>query len=822
MVFAPSPAKPGLVYALVEAEQSALLRSDDGGVNWRAVNEDHNIADRPFYYTELYADPKNAERVYNISTRLRSSIDGGKTFEFNPVVDCCRASNTIHIDNHAFWINPANPLHMIIGNDGGLGITHDRGETWRFVRNLPLAQFYHVAVDDDHPYNVYGGLQDNGSWRGPAEVWENGGIRNLHWQEVGFGDGFDTIPDPEDSMRGYSMSQGGNLNRWNLRTGELRTIRPAPPAEDVELRFNWNAGFALDPFDSATLYYGSQFLHKSSDRGASWEVISGDLTSNDPEKQTFRESGGLTPDVTAAENYTSIVAVAPSPIQPGLLWVGTDDGRVHVTRDDGNNWARIDERARGVAAGSWVPMIHPSPHEPGVAHVVFDDHRRSNMSTYVFRVEDYGRRWKSLSDSTLAGYALSVLQDAEDPSLLFLGTEFGLFFSTDAGESWTKFTAGLPTVSVMDMAIQRRESDLVLGTHGRSIYILDDISALRGLSPSDFEQRLKILSVTNGQQYDPTQTPSTRFTGSGEFRAENEAYGVVLTFVASGTDLPHPDPETDRQRRIDRRDRASETEDDSTEVNADDAPKIDVTVATKDGDVIRRWRTPLQQGINRVVWGLERDGVRPMPGPEPSDLKDGLPGGPEVTPGHYVITLAFDGRELSADAEVLADPRTPYSSEEQQQRYLAEVELLELEDAVVSAVERIVAARDDVETIGELIEKRGIPDGPLGTLAEAGEEINRSLNELEARFRTPPKTKGIVFDDDKVTSQLGMAQYYVGASFGAPSKTAMLYAERARRAVDHGLAELNGFIEGELATYRAAVEEAGIGLLRDAQPVSLD
>ena len=485
------------------------------------------------------------------------SIDGGKSFELNPVIACCAPSNTVHIDNHAFWINPNDPKHLVIGNDGGIAISRDRGETWRFVRNLPLSQFYHIRVDQDHPYHIYGGLQDNGSWRGPAEVWENAGIRNLHWQEVGFGDGFDTMPEPGNTSRGYVMSQGGMLSTWNLETGEERLIRPASPSPDIELRFNWNAGLAQDPFDSKTIYYGSQFLHKSTDRGATWTVISGDLTSNDPAMQTFKESGGLTYDVTAAENYTTIVTVAPSPLEQGTIWVGTDDGRVHVTRDGGESWKRIDSGAKGVHQGAWVPMIAASPHDAGTAFVVFDYHRRSDMKPYVFRVEDYGNRWKSLVTSELSGYALSVLQDPVDPALLFLGTEFGLFVSVDGGDSWTRFTAGVPTVSVMDMAIQERENDLVLGTHGRSVYVLDDYSALRGLKESDFGQRLKILSATPGQQYDSGQTPSTRFTGSGEFRAENESYGVMLTFMASGDDLPHPDKEIERERSIKKRAQAA-------------------------------------------------------------------------------------------------------------------------------------------------------------------------------------------------------------------------------------------------------------------------
>jgi photosystem II stability/assembly factor-like uncharacterized protein len=826
---APSPAEAGRVYALVEAEQSAMLRSDNGGESWIPTNQDHDISIRPFYYSEITADPENADRLYNIFTRLTVSIDGGKTFELNPVIDCCAPSNTIHIDNHAFWINPSDPKHLIIGNDGGIAISRDRGETWRFVRNLPLSQFYHIAVDNDHPYNVYGGLQDNGSWRGPSEVWENAGIRNLHWQEVGFGDGFDTLPDPDNSRRGYAMSQGGVLSRWNLDTGEQRLIRPAPHEAGVDLRFNWNAGLAQDPFDPATIYYGSQYLHKSTDRGATWSVISGDLTSNDPDKQNYRESGGLTPDVTDAENYTTIVAVAPSPLERGTLWVGSDDGRVHVTRDGGENWVRIDQGARGAPAGAWVPMIAPSPHDAGTAFVVFDDHRRSDMNPYVFRVTDYGRKWTSLASGDLSGYALSILQDHEDPDLLFLGTEFGLFVSVDGGEAWTKFSQGVPTVSVMDMAIQQRENDLVLGTHGRSIYVLDDYSALRGLSEDDFSQRLEILSMTPGQEYTARQTPSTRFPGSGEFRADNEPYGVMLTFMASGSDLTHPDEETERQLSITRRASESDEGGENGSKSTDETPKVEMSVRDAGGQLIRKTKFPVHQGINRVVWPMNRDGVRPMPGPEPRDLENGLPGGASVPAGRYEITLSLvspdgDADEATVTAQVLPDPRSEFSPQDRQLNYERQVALWGLYETTVSAVERIVYARDDVETVLAIVAKNpdAQDDETLKALTEQGQEIVTGLNELEQLFRTPPKTRGAVYADDKVENQIGMALYYTSSTRDAPTSTAEIYVGMANDALENALGELNTYFEGDLAAFRQSVAEAGIGLLSASAPLELE
>lgn len=811
-----SAADPERVYALVEAPQSALLRSDDGGRKWQKVNQEYNVADRPFYYTEIIADPQNPDRVYNMATFLRVSIDGGKTFETNPVIACCEPGNTIHIDSHAFWVNPLDPRHLVIGNDGGVAISHDRGETWRFVRNLPLAQFYHIRVDDELPYNVYGGLQDNGSWRGPSAVWVPAGIRNLHWQEVGFGDGFDTIPDPQNAMAGYVMSQGGFLMRYDLGRGEQRLIRPAPPDPDTVLRFNWNAGFAQDPFDPATIYYGSQFVHRSTDRGETWTVISADLTSNDPELQRYKDSGGITPDVTAAENHTTIISIAPSEREAGVLWIGTDDGRVHVTRDGGASWTRIDEQARGVPAGSWVPMISPSPHADGTAFVVFDDHRRSNMATYVYRVEDYGRRWQRLDTAAVSGYALSVLQDFVDPDLLFVGTEFGLWFSVDGGGQWTRFTAGVPTVSVMDMAIQRRETDLVLGTHGRSVYVIDDYSGLRDLDSGAFSQRLQVLSVTPGQQYAKNPTASTRFTGSGEFRGENEPYGVTVTFMASGTDLPHPDAERERERLIGLRRQATETPEDEEPK----PPKVTVRVSDAGGEVLRTFTHPVHQGLNRLTWDMAANGARPAPTNKPPEPDADLPSGAEVPPGRYTLRLSLEDAEASVPVETLADPRSGMSAQDYAARFQAMLELRAMEQTLVEALERISTTRADLDTLSKLV-------GQRDRLAEAADEsdlarqikdIRKQLDEVEQRFRVPPETRGINFDDDKASTQLQMAGYYVGGSRGAPSATASVYVEQARISLEAAQRALQSFDQGPLADLRQAVEGAGIGLLRAGAP----
>ncbi|WOJ98507.1 sialidase [Congregibacter brevis] len=810
-IFAIAPSDPSRVYALVEAKDSALIRSDDGGMSWKTVNDETNITIRPFYYTLLDVDPKDPDTVYNVESRVRRSIDGGKTFNYIEAIDCCAPGETVHIDTHAWWINPNDPSHMISGNDGGIAITRDAGDTWRFIENLPLAQFYHIAVDNAHPYHVYGGLQDNGSWRGDAETFDVGGIRTLHWREVGFGDGFDTVPDPEIPDTGYAMSQGGNLSRWNLNNGEQRLIRPSPPTLDTDLRFNWSAGFAIDPFDPATIYYGSQFLHKSTDRGLSWTVISDDLTTNNSEWQSFRTSGGITLDVTAAENYTTIIAVAPSKVTEGVIWVGTDDGRIHVTKDGGKSWRSVEDRVRGVPEHTWVPMIYPSPHDEDVAYVVFDNHRRGDFTPYVYRADNFGQKWTRLSDDKLKGYALSVLQDPQDPELLWLGTEFGLFLSLNGGDGWTKYTAGVPTASVMDLAFQERENDLVVGTHGRGIYVIDDISPLRGLSADDFDRRFALLGATVGQQYDSNPIIGSRFLGNGEYVAKNEDYGVVLTFMASGGDLTHPDARKEKQRSIGlRADKAKSAEDAGDEKSPD--PRATITVKDSNGEHIRSFSTDVHQGINRVTWNLKRDGLPRLPGDKKKSDVD-LPSGIEVLPGTYTFTVSFDDQSESLEAEVLADPRVSVSLAAMQANQDMQLQLQELQGTINNALSQIITARRDLGTIETLLAQAPDAQKYVG-LKEQVKTSLKALTSLEATLRNPKANKGRPYVDEMAENTLRRAKSFLTSTYEAPSPTALVFAQLAEARVESTVSAINDYLTGDFEVLRTAFKESGLGLLR--------
>lgn len=844
MVIAVSQNNSNRVYALAEAEKSALLRSDDGGHSWQTVNSEVGVADRPFYYSELEVDPKNHNIVYNIATFVRRSIDGGKTFSQIPGVNCCAAGNTIHIDSHTLWINPDDPRHLILGNDGGIAISQDKADTWRYVQNLPLSQFYHIRVDNDHPYNIYGGMQDNGTWRGPAEVFHTGGIRSVHWQEIGFGDGFDAMPHPDNNRAGYGMSQGGYLTSWDLDTGESKVLFPNPPLNDqgepVELRFNWNAGLAQDPFNADTIYYGSQFVHRSNDRGLSWEVLSADLTSNNAQWQTFKASGGITPDVTAAENYTSITTIAPSPLKVGVIWVGTDDGRVHVTQDGGQSWQSIERHVRKVPENSWVPHIEPSLFDPGSAFIVFDNHRRGDMNTYVQRIDNYGKTFTDLSANNLRGYGLSVKQDHVDKNLLFLGTELGLYMSTNGGEHWFKFTQGVPTVSVMDMDIQRRENDLVLGTHGRSAFVIDDYRALRGLNNKALNVDLDLVAITDGQLYNASRAPSSRFWGDGAFVGENETYGAVFHIIASGDFLSHPDKDKEKQRLIAKRiaesakkskqDDKVDADQDEQDKESSDEPVSKATFVVKDGNdkVIRTFKKPLLQGLNKVAWTMTRDGTKYRPGDEPKEDADLLPDGYTVLPGRYHVEITLNGNKVSGEFEVLQDPRLSIARAALQARQaqLTAVDALyngvaELLHATADAKHNITWLKAQLESASKPLsaEEKDDEAHPYNVMTAQAEALLKGIGAQEDLIRTAEDKPGIVDESFTLDTKLSNAADYIFSHNGKPSATALRYMDIAKAELKKRANAINELIAKQ-AQLNADYLALGLNPFKDIKTVS--
>lgn len=823
---------PRRVYALVEAKKNVLLRSDDGGHSFREVNKEDDVSPRPFYYSDIRVDPKNAERLYRLASIVSVSNDGGQHFE------TLVPWNLIHPDHHALWIDPADPTYLIDGNDGGIAISRDHGRTWRFVRNLPLAQYYHIAVDDERPYHIYGGMQDNGSWRGPAFVLENGGIRNHHWQELFFGDGFATVPDPDDSNRGYAMSQGGWLGRWNRLTGERKTIRPFPPREtiagedgsgtterEVKLRFNWNAAIALDPFDAAGVYYGSQFVHYSADRGATWKLLSPDLTSNTRAWQQQDESGGLTLDVTAAENHCSLITIAPSAVQRGVVWSGSDDGRVHVTTDGGSTWTRVDEAMPGLPPFAWCAHVEASKFDAAAAWAVFDDHRRSDSKAYLFATRDFGKTWQRLLDDgadvakdKVEGPCLTIEQDPVDAAVLYLGTEHGLWISRDSGASWQRFTNGLPTVAVRSLVVQRQMHDLVIGTHGRAAYVIDDIRCLRGTAALS-EVPLALQEPLPATLDRIAQTGESRFPGSEEFRGENRPFGALLDlWVAPLVHAQLEEGAKVEKAKADKKDGAATK---PPFALAADEVELEITRATlpEEGRLVRRLRHKLSRGHNRIVWDLREDAPRPS-----AATPVGSGGGGEVLPGRYRLRVRLLDHEASTMLEVLPDPRIEVAAVDRETKHMALRRGEALVAATSAVLERLEAAREDSKSVATRLEelrKRRAHEARLANNEAvvatypsdedivAGlqrcKDFDKKLDEVEARFRTPAGGKQGIADRDTLMSRVFSLISRLRSSWEAPSTQEVEALERLRTAVEPAIDAWNRFEAEDLARLREDV-----------------
>jgi photosystem II stability/assembly factor-like uncharacterized protein/DNA-binding protein H-NS len=797
-----APSNPNVVYAHVESKKNAIYRSNDGGYTWelrQTVEKDPEVGNRPFYYAEIYVDPFNENTVYSIYTYVSKSTDGGRSFE-----SLYPFYNWIHPDHHAFWLSPTNPGFMLDGNDGGVNITYDGGDTWRFIDNIPVGQFYHVTVDNDFPYNIYGGMQDNGTWQGPAYVLRSGGIRNSYWEELFFGDGFDVSMDQSDSRYAYAMSQQGNVGRIDLETGTSRFVKPNHP-EGEDLRFNWNAPINFDPFDDETIYFGSQFVHKSTDRGESWEIISPDLTTNDPEKQKQHESGGITMDATGAENHTTLLAIEPSSVERGLIWVGSDDGKVHITRDGGENWTDLTKNIKGVPANSWVAQIKASKFNAGEAVAVINNYRRDDWGVYVMHTKDYGKKWTNIGkDKGIEGYALSFVQDLEEPNLMFLGTELGLYVSIDAGKNWTKWTNEYPTVSTYDMVIHPREHDLVIGTFGRAFWVLDDIRPLRELAKNgadELKKTIKVYPAPVAIQAKTRQARGVRFAADGMFSGENRMMGAMLTYSVNSENLKKEGEE-----------------------KSDKDEKVTIEVFDSSGNKIRTFeRTPQQDGINRTSWGMERAGLR---GPSRRKARPNSPEpyGRSVLPGTYKLVFTYGGESDSTMVTVKHDPRIEVSMAALRRSAELQDEVAELNATLAKGTDQLIEAMEIVNTYETLIKADSRDKDELKEVMEANKETKKKIEDLmNMVFGASDNRQGITRNPAPNVMQKVRAPYrYMGNDFDGPGSNEQNLLRLAEEEVEMALTKINEFLRTDWSSYQRTMESADFKLFKDLSPVDMN
>lgn len=618
-----SPADPDLVYAIVEADQTALYGSRDKGESWNRLNDSPVIAERPFYFCLIVPDPVDTARVYKPGLELQVSEDGGRKFRTTAFT-----GGRIHADIHDVWISGEDPNYMYAATDGGVYVSNDYGGSWRHFRNLPVAQFYKVSVDMEKPYHVYGGLQDNGSWMAPSA--STGGVNNYDWQSFGIGDGFSVHPDPGDSHLIYWQMQGGLFGQTDRRYQDMRLIAPMETASSGKLRFNWDAAIHVSP-TAQRIYVGAQYLFKSEDRGSSWERISPDLTTNDPTKQQQAESGGLTVDNSTAENHTTIYCIAESALDDQLIWVGTDDGNLQVTRDGGQTWTNTVDRVPGLPPHTWCSSVYPSRFDPAMAYATFDGHRNDDFASYVYKTTDFGQSWTSLSTDALTAHCYKVLEDLVNPDLLFLGSEFGLFVSVNGGTDWVQFKNELPHVSVMDMVIHPREHDLILGTHGRGVYIIDDISPLRQLSPEVLDADFAFLGQRDPVPY-MIAGPSWPVLDD-EWVASNPRQAIPVTFYMKKKHL---------------------------------FGTLKAEVFSLEGKRLSELPLLGRKGVNQVYWvPLQKPPRWPRSEAVPFQMRIAMAGGGiEHPPGDYLARVS-KGNEMHEDTiRVFLDPESPYTPEE--------------------------------------------------------------------------------------------------------------------------------------------------------------
>ncbi len=840
LAIAPSNSKR--VYAYVEAKKNAIYRSDDGGFKWRAVSQKGNFGGRPFYYADIYVDSKNENRLYSIHSMVSYSIDAGESW------DILIPYSGVHPDHHAWWIHPEDPNYIIEGNDGGLAISRDRGNSWRFVENLPLAQFYHINIDNDYPYHVYGGMQDNGSWKGPAYEWKRGGIRNSYWTELYFGDGFDVVPDPDDSRYGYAMSQGGSLGRYDSETGHSKYIQPVHP-EGTFLRFNWNAAIAQDPFDKSTIYYGSQFVHKSTDKGTSWEIISPDLTTNDTTKQNQLNSGGLTFDATQAENNTTILAISPSPADRNVIWVGTDDGNVQLSRDGGKSWKKLNAQIPGLPQAAWIPQIVPSATKAGEAYIVVNNYRQNDWKPYLYRTRDFGQTFESLvNEDKIWGHCLSIAQDPVEPRLLFLGTENGLYVSFDEGKNWQKWTHGFPNVSTMDLKIHPRENDLVIGTFGRAAYVLDDIRPLRELaqSPEIVNKKIHVFEAPTAVLAEFQQARGTRFAADAMYAGENRRSGAMISYyVAEGkkdreammamrAEKATPTDKKETEKKAVKKDKKKGDDDPKAEMKPEGGDKRKMMkkgggadtlfVHIFDGDkVIRTLKSLPDSGLNRMYWDMTSKGVRPprqgggggggrfrgFGGQMGSD-----PSGAEVLPGSYRIRMAYQGDTSETTVEVIFDPRMEVSTAGLQ----AKRDKMEGIYANMERLKKAVKGLQDAQSALDIIKKQ-LGEDADSTLKLSSKAMADSLKNMLGEMFGDDDVKGIRDDPESLRSKMFGPFGYINSSYDEEDPTHDIVIGQAEEAINAYIKRVNSFFENDWKAYREAVESAKLSPFKDYERV---
>lgn len=816
------------IWALIEADKGGLFRSDDGGENWTLVNSERQYRQRAFYYTHIFADPRLADGVYVLNTGMYHSNDGGKTF---------RQIRVPHGDNHGLWIDPTDPNRMIESNDGGANVSTNGGASWTGQGNQPTAQFYHVVTDDRFPYYVYGAQQDNSSV-GIASASERGGIDRPDWYAVGGGESGYIAPDPHDPQTVYAGSYGGEITRYDHHTGEEQNITPWPlnpigsGAVDQKYRFQWTEPIVFSPNDPSTLYFAAQVLFKTTDQGVHWNVISPDLTRNEKNKQ--QSSGGpITKDNTGVEVYDTIFSVVESPLQKDLIWAGSDDGLIHITTDGGKNWP--DVTPKKMPEWGTVSMIEASPHNAGTAYAAVQRHKMDDFTPYAFKTNDFGKTWTSITNGIPSGtYIHAIREDRKRPGLLYAGTEKGVYISFDDGANWQSLQLNLPVSPAYDLYLH--DKDLIVATHGRSFWVLDDLAPLQ-----QYKQEFASEDV---HLYPPSTASHTvfgagGFGGGGGAVGQNPPAGAVIyywlktalktpetkkTGAAAEGPANRESPEGKEPAQKPAEPQAASPE---KKEAAGKNPPITLEILDQKGQVIRKYPPknppeeeglesgaegrprerglPVDAGLNRFAWDLRYEGASRVPH---SPLWGGSTDGPEALPGNYQVRLTVNGKAYTAPLEIKADPRLKVTQQDLEKQFDL---LIKIRDRVTEAHDTVNHIRDIRGQI-EALNRRLENDPHAKVIADAGKQLDKKMTEVEeALIQTKSKSSQDVLNYPiRLNNQLVALGGVVSSADAAPTQASYEVFEMLSKQLDEQMAKWKQILGTNVPAYDDVVRKQEI------------
>ena len=756
-----APSNSNIVYASIESEAKdgkGLYRSDDAGGTWKKMSGDFNTTVRPFYFSRIVVDPNNANKIYKAGLEMVVSEDGGNSFR--------SIYSGVHSDMHDAWIDPTNSERVYIGTDGGAYRSLDGGKQFEMFMNLPLSQFYHVTVDNADPFNLYGGLQDNGSWYGPSS--SAGGIENKDWQIVNWGDGFRVYPHRTDANIVYAESQGGELVRYDKRDGQRKSIKPLNGKGEPEYRFNWNSPIQLSPTHPERLYYGAQFLFMSLDRGDSWTKISPDLTTNDPQRQRQKKSGGLSIDNSTAENNTTIYAIAESAKDEQVIWVGTDDGNLQMTENAGKSWTNVAGNIPNLPKGLWISHIEPSKFDRNTCYVTIDGHNSGDNKPYIYKTSDLGKTWQSLVTADLEGFAHALVEDTQSANLLFLGTEFGLYISLDGGKAWKRFDKGIPAkISVRMMALQARTSALAIATHGRGLYIIDDISLLRELTPAIINEELAFFTAKPG--YIRFGQLSEPFGGAGNFYGENPNTGPKIAYYM-------------RKRHT--------------------FGKMTMELYDDKGNFIKELPAGKSAGINIVSIPI----YLPMPKSAPTKNRMALGGTlspPTLPEGSYTIKITKGDKEYATNFTLNADPKTLYPLVERQLSHATQMKLYSMTEQLAYIYDGLTTMHTEVAKRNEGTKNKKWKE-TLKTFATETEKLKSSLVSLEGDF--------YIDESSNLREEISTLALNVSFFPGKPSASQLAKTEELNETLQEVQRQFDGFKQ-QLTTINTYLQKSGLPIV---------